>query len=90
MLFQASSHLADAESQLEDEETPQTPVLVVRAQRDPALLRDPCVLRNLLSQEGRYVPQASYFHGLQDEIQPWMRETLAFWMLEVGDTSPHL
>ncbi|KAH0615578.1 hypothetical protein JD844_005024 [Phrynosoma platyrhinos] len=89
MLFQASSHLKTGdETHLEEEEGGEeailwTPAPVLRAQRDPALLRHPRVLRNLLSEEGRYVPQASYFHGFQAEIQPWMREKLAFWMLEV-------
>ncbi|NXI98676.1 CCND3 protein, partial [Psophia crepitans] len=47
------------------------------------LLGDQRVLQNLLRQEERYIPGAFYFHGTQREIKPYMREMLAFWMLEV-------
>ncbi|KAJ6659896.1 hypothetical protein lerEdw1_018352 [Lerista edwardsae] len=56
---------------------------VIRARRDPHLLRDRRVLQNLLSQEERYSPRVSYFQCVQKEIQPYMRKMLAFWMLEV-------
>ncbi|CAI5777628.1 S-specific cyclin-D3 isoform X1 [Podarcis lilfordi] len=56
---------------------------VIRAKRDPQLLRDRRVLQNLLSQEERYSPRVSYFQCVQKEIQPYMRKMLAFWMLEV-------
>ncbi|XP_053101276.1 G1/S-specific cyclin-D3 isoform X1 [Hemicordylus capensis] len=56
---------------------------VIRARRDPQLLRDRRVLQNLLSQEERYSPRVSYFQCVQKEIQPYMRKMLAFWMLEV-------
>ncbi|XP_068774362.1 G1/S-specific cyclin-D3 isoform X1 [Struthio camelus] len=56
---------------------------VPRAERDPQLLGDRRVLQNLLSQEERYSPHASYFHCVQKEIKPHMRKMLAFWMLEV-------
>uniref|UniRef100_A0A8D0BER1 Cyclin D3 n=1 Tax=Salvator merianae TaxID=96440 RepID=A0A8D0BER1_SALMN len=56
---------------------------VIRARRDPQLLKDRRVLQNLLSQEERYSPRVSYFQCVQKEIQPYMRKMLAFWMLEV-------
>ncbi|NXO83132.1 CCND3 protein, partial [Sitta europaea] len=56
---------------------------VPRAGRDPQLLRDGRVLRNLLSLEERYSPRLSYFQCVQRHIQPYMRRMLAFWMLEV-------
>ncbi|NWW89189.1 CCND3 protein, partial [Rhynochetos jubatus] len=56
---------------------------VPRAGRDPQLLGDRRVLQNLLSQEERYSPRASYLHCVQREIKPYMRKMLAFWMLEV-------
>uniref|UniRef100_A0A493TRH1 Cyclin-like domain-containing protein n=1 Tax=Anas platyrhynchos platyrhynchos TaxID=8840 RepID=A0A493TRH1_ANAPP len=54
-----------------------------RAGRDPQLLGDRRVLQNLLSQEERYSPRVSYFQCVQQEIKPYMRKMLAFWMLEV-------
>ncbi|XP_061436788.1 G1/S-specific cyclin-D2-like, partial [Lethenteron reissneri] len=57
---------------------------IKRALVDPHLLHDKRVLSNLLSLEERYVPRASYFKcGVQTDIQPFMRRTLATWMLEV-------
>ncbi|KAM3841180.1 G1/S-specific cyclin-D3 isoform 1-T1 [Vipera latastei] len=56
---------------------------VIRAKRDPQLLRDRRVLQNLLSQEERCCLRVSYFQCVQKEIQPYMRKMLAFWMLEV-------
>nr|XP_056700488.1 G1/S-specific cyclin-D3 [Euleptes europaea] len=56
---------------------------VVRAKRDPQLLSNRRVLRNLLRQEERYSPNVAYFQCVQKEIQPSMRKMLAFWMLEV-------
>lgn len=58
-----------------------------RATRDPCLLRHPRALRNLLSLEGRGRPAAPGSQDWQAEIQPYMREMLAFWMLEVGLSS---
>lgn len=56
---------------------------VIRAKRDPQLLRDRRVMQNLLSQEERCCLRVSYFQCVQKEIQPYMRKMLAFWMLEV-------
>ncbi|XP_061436786.1 G1/S-specific cyclin-D2-like [Lethenteron reissneri] len=57
---------------------------IKRALVDAHLLQDKRVLSNLLSLEERYVPRASYFEcGVQTDIQPFMRRTLATWMLEV-------
>ncbi|NXX96767.1 CCND3 protein, partial [Centropus bengalensis] len=56
---------------------------VPRAGPDPQLMGDRRVLQNLLSQEERYSPRAYYFQCVQQEIKPYMRKMLAFWMLEV-------
>ncbi|XP_062815511.1 G1/S-specific cyclin-D3-like [Anolis carolinensis] len=84
MLFQASSHLAGARSALGEALLPSLGGLqALRARPDPSLLRNPRVLRNLLILERQHHCRASDFQRLQAEIEPWMRERLAFWMLEV-------
>ncbi|XP_061459665.1 G1/S-specific cyclin-D3-like isoform X2 [Rhineura floridana] len=89
MLFQAALPLRAScslpSSAPAVDELPPPPHLVraVRARRDPSLLQDPRVLQNLLAQERRSSPPATYFQTLQTEIQPYMRKMLAFWMLEV-------
>lgn len=55
-----------------------------RAFEDPTLLNDDRVLNNLLSVEDRYLPSPSYFQCVQTDIEPWMRDTVARWMLEVS------
>lgn len=53
-----------------------------RAFRDPVLLKDERVLKNLLSLEDRYQPSTSYFL-FQKDLRPYMRKIVATWMLEV-------
>ncbi|TWW76597.1 G1/S-specific cyclin-D2 [Takifugu flavidus] len=56
---------------------------IVRARPDPNLLADDRVLQSLLTIEERFLPQYSYFKGVQKDIQPFMRRMVATWMLEV-------
>uniref|UniRef100_UPI00398F6856 G1/S-specific cyclin-D2a isoform X3 n=1 Tax=Pristiophorus japonicus TaxID=55135 RepID=UPI00398F6856 len=56
---------------------------VRRALPDPSLLHDERVLHNLLALEERCLPACSYFKCVQQDIQPFMRSTVATWMLEV-------
>ncbi|XP_046845142.1 G1/S-specific cyclin-D2-like [Xenia sp. Carnegie-2017] len=53
--------------------------------KDPILLNDERVLKNLLSYEERYMPSATYLTVLQNDIKPYMRKIVASWMLEVCD-----
>lgn len=55
----------------------------IRARPDPNLLCDDRVLQSLLTIEERFLPQYSYFKGVQKDIQPFMRRMVATWMLEV-------
>ncbi|TKS73120.1 G1/S-specific cyclin-D2 [Collichthys lucidus] len=55
----------------------------IRARPDPNLLCDDRVLQSLLTIEERFLPQYSYFKGVQKDIQPFMRRMVASWMLEV-------
>lgn len=55
----------------------------IRALPDPNLLCDERVLQSLLTIEERFLPQYSYFKGVQKDIQPFMRRMVATWMLEV-------
>jgi len=52
--------------------------------RDPVLVEDDRVLENLLATEDHYTLSSSYFR-FQEDIQPYMRKTVAKWMLEVID-----
>ncbi|XP_010765791.1 G1/S-specific cyclin-D2, partial [Notothenia coriiceps] len=56
---------------------------IIRARPDPNLLCDDRILQNLLTIEERFLPQYSYFKGVQKDIQPFMRRMVATWMLEV-------
>ncbi|XP_055365927.1 G1/S-specific cyclin-D2a isoform X2 [Betta splendens] len=56
---------------------------IIRARPDPNLLCDDRVLQRLLTIEERFLPQYSYFKGVQKDIQPFMRRMVATWMLEV-------
>lgn len=60
---------------------------IIRARPDPNLLADDRVLQSLLTIEERFLPQYSYFKGVQKDIQPFMRRMVATWMLEVNETS---
>ena len=60
------------------------PTRINRATVDPALLKDDRVLSNLLRLEMTYLPSASYFECVQTDIAPWMRGSVAGWMLEVN------
>ncbi|XP_026695055.2 G1/S-specific cyclin-D2-like [Ciona intestinalis] len=55
----------------------------LRAKKDPALLDDPRVLRNLLELEDRYLVSTSYFECVQKDVQPYMRKVVATWMMQV-------
>lgn len=56
---------------------------IIRARPDANLLCDDRVLQRLLTIEERFLPQYSYFKGVQKDIQPFMRRMVATWMLEV-------
>lgn len=53
-----------------------------RSIRDPVILNDARVLRNLLEVDERHTPSTSYFN-IQTDLNPFMRKTLTRWMLEV-------
>lgn len=53
------------------------------AYRDPVILQDDRVLKNLLACEENYLPSCNYFNIVQTEVEPQMRKTVATWMLEV-------
>uniref|UniRef100_H2YLR3 Cyclin-like domain-containing protein n=1 Tax=Ciona savignyi TaxID=51511 RepID=H2YLR3_CIOSA len=55
----------------------------LRARKDPVLLNDPRVLRNLLELEERYLVSTSYFDCVQRDVQPYMRKIVATWMMQV-------
>ncbi|XP_015786758.1 G1/S-specific cyclin-D2 [Tetranychus urticae] len=50
---------------------------------DPSLIEDERVLRNLLFTQSRYVIKSSYFKCFQTELDVYMRELVANWMLEI-------
>jgi G1/S-specific cyclin-D2 len=50
---------------------------------DKNILKDDRLIDNLLNMEDFYRIQSNYFLYVQTEIKPWMRKTLANWMLEV-------
>ena len=54
-----------------------------RAPDDLNLLKDDRVLHNLLELEDKYMPSPSYFRCVQKDIETWMRNRVATWMLEV-------
>lgn len=54
-----------------------------KASIDVNMLQDDRVLQNLLFTEENYCINTNYFETMQTEIKPWMRQTLASWMLEV-------
>ena len=58
-------------------------VEVKKAFQDRTLLNDERVLENLLTNEDKYLPSSSYFKCVQTDIEPWMRNKVATWMLEV-------
>lgn len=62
--------------------TPLEPPTMKHALVDPVLLRDD-VLIALLNMENRYLPSGNYFQCVQSDIAPWMRNSVARWMLEV-------
>jgi hypothetical protein len=54
-----------------------------KAPVDVKLVEDERTLKHLLHLEDYYRVQSNYFVYVQSEIKPWMRKTLASWMLEV-------
>ncbi|XP_042874195.1 G1/S-specific cyclin-D2-like [Penaeus japonicus] len=54
-----------------------------KAYFDPVLLKDDRVLINLLNLEEKYMPNSSYFSCVQTDVDPYMREETAHWMLQV-------
>jgi hypothetical protein len=56
-----------------------------RAFRDPHIVQDDRVLEEMLKFEESYLP-LNYFHCYQREIRPWMREQVANWMFDVGQS----
>ena len=60
-----------------------SPPRINLAFEDPALLADCRVLHNLLRIEEKYLPSPDYFKCVQTDVQPWMRDAVATWMLEV-------
>lgn len=51
--------------------------------QDPVLLEDARVFRNMLEIEEFYLAASNYFHMVQQEIKPNMRQIVTSWMLEV-------
>lgn len=80
-LFNDISYVFDDE----EDEDDQQPVVGKRSETsvDFAMLNDERTLDNLVYLEDYYRIQANYFAYIQNEIKPWMRKTLATWMLEV-------
>ncbi|XP_031570714.1 G1/S-specific cyclin-D2-like [Actinia tenebrosa] len=58
-------------------------VRVRYAYKDPVILKDDRVLKNLLACEEKYLPSCNYFKIVQTEVEPNMRRMVATWMLEV-------
>ena len=56
----------------------------VPATRDPCLLGDERVLANMLQTEERYALQSNCFETVQKDVELWMRNRVAHWLLEVG------
>lgn len=50
---------------------------------DPVIFQDMRVLQNLLKSESFYIPPCDYFTEVQNDIFPFMRNTVTTWMLEV-------
>ncbi|KAK4887266.1 hypothetical protein RN001_003537 [Aquatica leii] len=61
----------------------ENPSAVNFAQKDPTIFRDVRVIENLLKDESMYVCPCDYFTDVQVEIQPYMRNVVATWMMEV-------
>ncbi|KAK5643839.1 hypothetical protein RI129_007684 [Pyrocoelia pectoralis] len=61
----------------------ENPSLVNFAQKDPTIFGDRRVIENLLKDETKYVISCDYFNDVQIEIQPYMRNVVATWMMEV-------
>ena len=59
-------------------------IAVKRSYPDPVLLRDDRVLERLLELEDHFLPRCDYFKFVQKEIKPFMRRTVATWMVEVN------
>lgn len=59
-------------------------VRVRYAYKDPVILKDDRVLKNLLACEEKYLPSCNYFKIVQTEVEPYMRRMVATWMLEVS------
>lgn len=53
------------------------------APSDNQLLNDGRVLHNMLELEERHTPSSVIFSCIQKDIEPWMRNKVAVWMLEV-------
>ena len=70
-------------SNSEPEQSRLCDIVLRRAPEDLNLLRDGRVLHNLLDLEDKYMPSPSYFRNVQKDIEPWMRNRVATWMLEV-------
>ena len=51
---------------------------------DPVFIEDERVIKNLLSTQSRYTIQFSYFKCVQTNLNVFMREQVANWMLEVS------
>lgn len=55
----------------------------VPAFTDRKLLNDERVLMNMLQTEERYAPQTNCFETVQKDVEQWMRNKVAHWLLEV-------
>lgn len=53
---------------------------------DPAFMDDERVLANLQEIESAYLVTCKYFERVQTELEPYMRKTVADWMLDVRFT----
>ncbi|XP_044748498.1 G1/S-specific cyclin-D2-like [Coccinella septempunctata] len=57
--------------------------VMIHAEKDFRILKDPRVLATMYNQERRFTPQCNYFLEVQTEIQPFMRQVVTTWMHEV-------
>lgn len=58
-------------------------VTMRRSRDDPVFISDDRVVDNMLRVEDRFVPSATYFACVQRDVEPWMRNKVSMWMLEV-------
>ena len=61
----------------------QDTLILTKTEYDPNIEHHPSLLDNLLKSSTHSEINGFYFQQLQTEIQPWMRDQVVKWMLEV-------